>query len=58
MLYLLSLDHQNRALQFEMITQEIIRQAALVAIRAGNQVSKIATFIKTDKSFSYNINRG
>ena len=41
-----------------MITQEIRRHAALVALCAGNQVSKIATFLKTDKSFSYKINWG
>ena len=58
MLYLLSPDHQNRALQFEMITQEIRRHAALIALCAGNQVSKIATFLKTDKSFSYQMNLG
>ena len=43
MLYLLSPDNQNRALQLEMITQEIRRHAALVTHCAGNQVSKIAT---------------
>ena len=58
MLYLLSPDHQIRALQFEMITQEIRRHAALAALCAENQVSKIATFLKTDKSFSHNINWG
>ena len=58
MLYLLSPDHQNRALQINMITQEIRRHAALVALCAGNQVSKIATFLKTDKSFSYNTKWG
>ena len=58
MLYLLSPDHQSRALHFEMITREIRMLAALVALCAGNQISKIATFIKTDKSFSHNINWG
>ena len=58
MIYLLSSDHQNRALQFEMINQEIRRHAVLVALCAGNQVSKIVTFLKTDKSFNYKINWG
>ena len=58
MFYLLSPDRQNRALQIEMITQELRRHVALVALCAGNQVSKIATFPKTDKSFSYKINWG
>ena len=58
MLHLLSLDHQNRALQSGISTQEIRRHAAPVALCAGNQVSKITTFLKTNKSFSYKINWG
>ena len=50
MLYLLSPDHQSRALRLKMITQQIRRHAALVALCAGNQVSKIATVLKTDKT--------
>ena len=58
MLYLLSPDHKNRALRFKMITQKIRRHVVLVALCAGNQVPKIATVLKTDKSFSYETKRG
>ena len=58
MLYLLSHDQQDRTVQFEMSIQVIRKHAALVALCAGNQVSKIATIRKTDKSFSYKINWG
>ena len=58
MIDLLSPDHQNRALRFKMTTQEIRKHAALVALCAGNQVSKIATVLKADKSFSYKTERG
>ena len=55
MLYLLSPDHQNKALRSKMITQEIRRRAVFVVLCAGNQVSNIDTFLKTDKRFSYKI---
>ena len=56
--YLFSLDHQNIALQFKLLTQEIRRHVALVTLCAGNQVSKIVTFLKTEKSFIYMIKWG